>query len=148
MTRISGGEVRHGYDLQIGTNVLGTEPSLALRKSGNQHYTGHFYFTKLLLPVLLAGAKSSPEGKARIVHRPPRPIFPAVLILTWPETLRRQERHLLVSSTRKANWYVNQFSKHFCKPYLGQGNVLFRMNWRGDMAMRGSSRCLLTLGFC
>ncbi|KAF8193003.1 hypothetical protein BJ912DRAFT_961714 [Pholiota molesta] len=40
-----------GYDLQFGTNVL-----------------GHFYFTKLLMPVLLAGAKSSPDGKARVVN--------------------------------------------------------------------------------
>ncbi|KDR82948.1 hypothetical protein GALMADRAFT_220948 [Galerina marginata CBS 339.88] len=40
-----------GYDLQFGTNVL-----------------GHFYFTKLLLPALLAGAKSSPDGKARVVN--------------------------------------------------------------------------------
>ncbi|KAJ7116048.1 hypothetical protein C8R44DRAFT_675607 [Mycena epipterygia] len=40
-----------GYDLQFGTNVLGP-----------------FYFTKLLLPALLAGAKSSPDGKARVVN--------------------------------------------------------------------------------
>jgi retinol dehydrogenase-12 len=40
-----------GYDLQFGTNVL-----------------GHFYFTKLLVPLLLAGAKSSPDGKARVVN--------------------------------------------------------------------------------
>ncbi|KAF9479833.1 NAD(P)-binding protein [Pholiota conissans] len=40
-----------GYDLQFGTNVL-----------------GHFYFTKLLIPLLLAGTKSSPDGKARIVN--------------------------------------------------------------------------------
>ncbi|PPQ73482.1 hypothetical protein CVT26_010184 [Gymnopilus dilepis] len=40
-----------GYDLQFGTNVL-----------------GHFYFTKLLLPSLIAGAKSSPDGKARVVN--------------------------------------------------------------------------------
>jgi len=39
------------YDLQFGTNVL-----------------GHFYFTKLLIPALLAGAKSSPDSRARVVN--------------------------------------------------------------------------------
>ena len=29
---------------------------------------GHFYFTKLLLPTLLATAKTTPDGKARIVN--------------------------------------------------------------------------------
>jgi NAD(P)-dependent dehydrogenase (short-subunit alcohol dehydrogenase family) len=28
---------------------------------------GHFYFTKLLLPTLIAAAKTSPDGKARVV---------------------------------------------------------------------------------
>ena len=40
-----------GYDLQFGTNVL-----------------SHFYFTKLLLPILLSSAKSSPEGTVRVVN--------------------------------------------------------------------------------
>ncbi|KAJ6518864.1 hypothetical protein C8R45DRAFT_949562 [Mycena sanguinolenta] len=40
-----------GYDMQFGTNAIGP-----------------FYFTKLLLPALLAGAKSSSDGKARIVN--------------------------------------------------------------------------------
>ncbi|KAJ2929773.1 hypothetical protein H1R20_g7322, partial [Candolleomyces eurysporus] len=40
-----------GYDLQFGTNTL-----------------GHFYFTKLLLPALLEGVKSSPDGTARVVN--------------------------------------------------------------------------------
>jgi NAD(P)-dependent dehydrogenase (short-subunit alcohol dehydrogenase family) len=40
-----------GYDLQFGTNVL-----------------GHFYFTTLLLPLLLAGTKTSGDGTARVVN--------------------------------------------------------------------------------
>ncbi|KAF9241100.1 hypothetical protein BU15DRAFT_45208 [Melanogaster broomeanus] len=39
-----------GYDLQFGTNVL-----------------GHHYFTKLLLPTLISTAKSSSDGKARVI---------------------------------------------------------------------------------
>ena len=40
-----------GYDLQFGTNVL-----------------GHFYFTQLLLPLLIESAKTSPDGKARVIN--------------------------------------------------------------------------------
>ncbi|KZV86948.1 NAD(P)-binding protein [Exidia glandulosa HHB12029] len=39
-----------GYDLQHGTNVL-----------------GHYFFTTLLVPALAAGARTSHDGKARIV---------------------------------------------------------------------------------
>ena len=40
-----------GYDLQFGTNCL-----------------GHFYFTKLLLPLLIESAKADPVFKARVVN--------------------------------------------------------------------------------
>jgi NAD(P)-dependent dehydrogenase (short-subunit alcohol dehydrogenase family) len=40
-----------GYDLTFGINAL-----------------GHFYFTTLLLPTLIATAKTSPDGKTRIVN--------------------------------------------------------------------------------
>jgi retinol dehydrogenase-12 len=32
------------------------------------HHIGHFYFTKLLLPTLISTAKSSQDGKARVVN--------------------------------------------------------------------------------
>jgi NAD(P)-dependent dehydrogenase (short-subunit alcohol dehydrogenase family) len=40
-----------GYDLQFGTNVV-----------------GHFYFTKLVMPALLAAATTSSDGTARVVN--------------------------------------------------------------------------------
>ncbi|OSC98629.1 NAD-P-binding protein [Trametes coccinea BRFM310] len=42
---------KDGYDLQFGTNVL-----------------GHFYLTQLLLPLLIESARSSPDGKARVIN--------------------------------------------------------------------------------
>lgn len=41
----------HGHDMQFGTNVI-----------------GHFYLTQLLLPTLIATAKSSPDKHARVVN--------------------------------------------------------------------------------
>ncbi|EJD50485.1 NAD(P)-binding protein [Auricularia subglabra TFB-10046 SS5] len=40
-----------GYDLQFGTNVI-----------------GHFYFAKLLLPVLFATYDANPSDKPRVIH--------------------------------------------------------------------------------
>ncbi|EIW52752.1 NAD-P-binding protein [Trametes versicolor FP-101664 SS1] len=42
---------KDGFDLQFGTNVI-----------------GHFYLTKLLLPLLIESAKTAPDGKVRVVN--------------------------------------------------------------------------------
>ena len=57
-----------GYDLQFGTNVVGALSYNPRSISRPDLFAGHFYFTKLLIPALLAGAKSSPDGKARVVN--------------------------------------------------------------------------------
>jgi retinol dehydrogenase-12 len=54
-----------GYDLQFGTNVLGM--TIASLPQNSNLSAGHFYFTKLLLPTLIATAKSAPDGKARVI---------------------------------------------------------------------------------
>lgn len=59
-----------GYDLQFGTNVLGKLSLILYHPAADCFWNppGHFYFTKLLLPTLIATAKTSPDGKARVVN--------------------------------------------------------------------------------
>ena len=58
-----------GYDLQFGTNTLGrSRRPYDICVGINERFVGHFYFTKLLLPTLLSSAKTSPDGKARVVN--------------------------------------------------------------------------------
>ena len=54
-----------GYDLQFGTIVVGALSHNSQRISQPDFVLGHFYFTTLLIPALLADAKSSLDGKAR-----------------------------------------------------------------------------------
>lgn len=59
-----------GYDMQFGTNVLGMERhrNQSTAFSDGVHFAGHFYFTKLLLPLLTVTAKNSPKGSVRVVN--------------------------------------------------------------------------------
>ncbi|KAH0836337.1 hypothetical protein J3R83DRAFT_7889 [Lanmaoa asiatica] len=57
-----------GYDLQFGTNVLGTLfPAQGILPTIPTLRTGHHYFTKLLLPTMIATAKTTSDGKTRVV---------------------------------------------------------------------------------
>ena len=58
-----------GYDLQFGTNVIGTfgrRIKHLTTSTHPSHSTGHHYFTKLLLPILISTAKNT-NSKTRVV---------------------------------------------------------------------------------
>lgn len=59
-----------GYDLQFGTNCLGSYFrcfGLSFSLSDACYDLGHFYFTRLLLPTLVETAKATPDQKVRVV---------------------------------------------------------------------------------
>ena len=56
------------YDLQFGTNVIGTCLSSSGQFITKIGHVGHWLFTKLLLPALIAATEASPSNeKSRIV---------------------------------------------------------------------------------
>jgi len=92
-----------GYDLQFGTNVL-----------------GHYYFTMLLMPALLAGTITSGDGKARVVNTSSSThMFSNMNFDTFmdgparkrmgPQTLYSQSKHgVVVWATELARRYGDQ----------------------------------------
>jgi len=63
---------KDGYDLQWGTNVLGVSRTLSRYIRHMRltliYFVGHFYLTKLLLPLLESAAMSVPDIKARVIN--------------------------------------------------------------------------------
>lgn len=59
-----------GYDAQFGVNALGMllSTSNSLSWLIRNCLLGPFYLTQLLLPALRTAAKSSPDGKSRVIH--------------------------------------------------------------------------------
>ncbi|TFL05008.1 hypothetical protein BDV98DRAFT_542593 [Pterulicium gracile] len=100
-----------GYDLQFGTNVL-----------------GHFYFTKLLLPVLLATAKSSPTGKVRVINLSSiAQRFGGLQFATLkdsPERKKMTTAKLYIQS----KFGIAVFSRQLAKRYGDQGIVSIALN--------------------
>ncbi|KAI6146054.1 hypothetical protein BKA82DRAFT_1008570 [Pisolithus tinctorius] len=95
-----------GYDLQFGTNVL-----------------GHFYLTKLLLPILLSTAKSSPAGTVRVVNTSSTAHwFGSLDFDTFKDTPKRRAQHAvsLYCQSKAANVV---FSAELYRRYGDQGIV-------------------------
>ena len=84
---------KDGYDLQWGTNVV-----------------GHFLLTKLLIPALLAGARSSPDAKARVVTTASLSAY--LDVIDWDSFRPGPARDKLNTYT-----LYNQ-SKHVCPSFL------------------------------
>lgn len=57
-----------GFDLTFGVNAIGLlSQSYSICLTSNWFAAGHWYFTELLLPALLAVAKEDPTQKARVI---------------------------------------------------------------------------------
>ncbi|KAG5654335.1 hypothetical protein H0H81_004289 [Sphagnurus paluster] len=100
-----------GYDLQFGTNSL-----------------GHFYFTKLLLPALFAGTKTSGDGKARVVNTSSSSHLLGKLdfeTLTDTPKRKKQPTFTLYAQSKFANVV---FSKELARRYGDQGIVSIAVN--------------------
>jgi len=116
-----------GYDLQFGTNVLGALSHNFQGSTQPIFFLGHFYFTKLLIPALLAGAQSSPDGKARVVNTSSSAslFIGEVDFNTLKDTPARKKRapEMLYSQSKLVGVFaysqITPFKLHI------QGNVLF-----------------------
>lgn len=101
-----------GYDLQFGTNVL-----------------GHAHLTLLLLPELIAGAKTNADGKARVVNTSSSAAYWAKTIDfdTLADTEKRRK-------TYSGNLYCMSkfgnvlFSNELARRYADQGIVSNSLN--------------------
>ncbi|KAG8941421.1 hypothetical protein FRC04_004214 [Tulasnella sp. 424] len=103
-----------GYDLQFGTNVL-----------------GHAHFTLSLLPALLEGAKSSSDGKARVVctsslvtYSNSEPLIKFDTLKDGPARHKLGKRGLYAQS----KYGVLAFSNELAKRYGSQGIISNAVN--------------------
>jgi len=103
----------NGYDSQFGTNVL-----------------GHAHFTLELLPALIAGAKSSSDGKARVVNVSSSGsyFFPRIEweSLQGQHPIRKKIGNQMLYCQSKFGNVV--FSNEFARRYADQGIISNSLN--------------------
>jgi len=124
-----------GYDLQFGTNVI-----------------GHYVFTKRLLPLLLAGAKSSPDKKARIVNISSiAHIFADTIHLDALKDVPKRKKlgtSKLYTQSKFANVVL---SNEFARRYGDQGIVSISVNpgsIKTGLMRHTTSAFMLIFGWC
>ncbi|OJA21277.1 hypothetical protein AZE42_10595 [Rhizopogon vesiculosus] len=103
-----------GYDLQFGTNVV-----------------GHFYFTKLVMPGLLAAATTSSDGTARVVNTSSNGHWMSGLDYNTfrDSSIRRKKNAWSLYGQSKTHEKGNIiFSAELARRYGGQGIVSTALN--------------------
>ncbi|KAG8941226.1 hypothetical protein FRC04_004678 [Tulasnella sp. 424] len=103
-----------GYDLQFGTNVL-----------------GHAHFTLSLLPALLEGAKSSPDGKARVINTSSFVVYRNTEPLIKWDTLRDSPARKALGAGmlyNQSKYGVIAFSNELARRYADKGIVANAVN--------------------
>jgi len=100
-----------GYDLQFGTNVV-----------------GHFLFTKLLIPALVAGKETSPDKHTRVIHTSSSAAY--FYTINWDALKDGPERKklkpfTLYSQSKFGNVVV---AREFAKRYAPEGIVSMSCN--------------------
>jgi len=109
-----------GYDMQFGTNVL-----------------GHWLFTKLLLPALIAGKETSPDHHTRVIHTSSSGSYMYTLNFdSFVPGPARDKMHtwLLYAQSKFGNVVV---SREFAKRYADQGIISISLdpgNIKTDLA--------------
>ncbi|KAH8101910.1 NAD-binding protein [Cristinia sonorae] len=99
-----------GFDIQWGTNLVGP-----------------YYFTKLLLPALLAAAKSSPDKKVHVTFTASQAQEKQIKFDTLTDTPERKKLgpDARYGQSKMANVVI---SKEFARRFSDQGLVAFSLN--------------------
>ena len=122
-----------GYDLTFGTNVL-----------------GHFYLTKLLIPALLAGARSSPDKKTRVVNTASSmSLFSRGInfnTLSDGRARKKKSPTMLYCQSKLVSLFTTfiiflkkkYWPQNLVDVLLYRGTYCLQMNWRGNLERKAS----------
>jgi len=95
-------------------------------------FVGHAYLTILLLPVLLASAKTAPDGKVRVINVSSNAnAWAPSGGVDWPtitDTPARKERATPMLMHSQTKWAIACFTRELDRRYASQGLVATALN--------------------